>query len=122
MRDSLHGVDCFLVKRVMKVINNKLDEIMKKKGCDASNMFDEEVPEHEQEFSDDEIEKEVKRNKKLRKRGDLEDGEIPSEYAGKKRIGNKREEIRPNQQRQSQYRTSEIPVYSTSMPVAAQNA
>ncbi len=87
MRESLHGVDCFLVKRVMRVINNKLDEIMRKKGCDASNMFDEEVPEEEQEYSDDEIEKEMKRVRKLKKRGDLEDGEIPTENVGKKRTG-----------------------------------
>ena len=61
----------------MKVIGNKLDQIMKQKGCDASNMFDEEVAENEREFSDDDIEKEVKRIKKLKKRGELEDGEIP---------------------------------------------
>lgn len=30
---------------------------MKKKGCDASNMFDEEVVQEEQEFSDDDDEK-----------------------------------------------------------------
>ena len=77
MKESLHGVDCFLVKRVMKVIGNKLNQIMKQKGCDASNMFDEEVAENEREFSDDDIEKEVKRIKKLKKRGELEDGEIP---------------------------------------------
>lgn len=47
MRESLHSVDCYLVKRVMKVINNQLERLLKKKGCDASNMFDEEVAENE---------------------------------------------------------------------------
>lgn len=75
----------------MKLINGQLDEIMAKKGCDASNMFDEEVAPTEQEFSDDDDEKIQKRNRKLqnqkRKRnatgeasedGELEDGELPS--------------------------------------------
>lgn len=98
MRDALHGTDCFLVKRVMKIINNKLDHILKQKGCDASNQFDEELAEHEREYSDDEIEKEQKRIKKLKKRGDLEDGELPSELVGKKRNfakSNFREDSRP---------------------------
>jgi len=42
-----------------------LDEIIAKKGCDASNMFDEEVMATEREFSDDEEEKEAKRLRKL---------------------------------------------------------
>lgn len=37
---------------------------MKKKGCDASNFHDEEIPETEQEFSDDEKEREFKKAKK----------------------------------------------------------
>ena len=49
----------------MRLINGKLDELMSKKGCDASNMFDEEVLPTEQEYSDDEDEKEAKRLKKL---------------------------------------------------------
>merc|ERR1711916_229615 len=36
------------------------------KGCDASNMFDEEVAEHELEFSDDEQEQQHKRARKKR--------------------------------------------------------
>ena len=44
MRESLHTERVFLVKRTLRMINNRLDEIMAKKGCDASNMFDEEVP------------------------------------------------------------------------------
>ena len=75
----------------MKLINGKLDEIMKKKGCDASNMFDEEVLPTELEHSDDEEEKEQKRLRKQRLKNkrrhgemnsgseDLEDGEMPNE-------------------------------------------
>jgi hypothetical protein len=54
-----------VVKRTMKLINGKLEEIMKKKGCDASNMFDEELMPTEQEFSDDDEEKEAKKLRKL---------------------------------------------------------
>jgi hypothetical protein len=32
---------------------------MQKKGCDASNIYDEEIPAEEQEHSDDEKEKEA---------------------------------------------------------------
>lgn len=64
MRESLHTEKVFLVKRTLKVINNKLDEMLSKKGCDASNMFDEEIPAEEQEFSDDDLEKEHKKSKK----------------------------------------------------------
>jgi hypothetical protein len=58
MRESLHGCETFLVKRTLRLINNKIDKILKMKGCDASNMFDEELAPEEQEFSDDENEKE----------------------------------------------------------------
>ncbi len=43
MRESLHGCETYLVKRTLKLINNQLDRILSKKGCDASNMFDEEL-------------------------------------------------------------------------------
>jgi hypothetical protein len=43
MRESLHGLELFLVKRTLRLINNKIDSILKMKGCDASNMFDEEL-------------------------------------------------------------------------------
>ena len=80
----------WVVKRTMKLINGHLDEIIAKKGCDASNMFDEEVMKTEQEYSDDEEEKEAKKLRKLQNRRkrdrpdgaasssgeDLEDGEI----------------------------------------------
>lgn len=41
---------------------------MSKKGCDASNIYDEELAEHEREFSDDEKEREAKKAKKNKKR------------------------------------------------------
>jgi hypothetical protein len=43
MKEALHGKECFVVKRCLKLINSRLDSIMKQKGCDASNMFDEEL-------------------------------------------------------------------------------
>ena len=58
---------------------------MKQKGCDASNMFDEELGQDEQEFSDDDAENEFKRLKKQKKRGDFEEGELPDQVVGKKR-------------------------------------
>lgn len=55
---------------------------MKKKGCDASNIYDEELAEHDREFSDDDKEREWKKAKKLKRKqknaaaNDLEEGEI----------------------------------------------
>ena len=83
-----------LVKKCLKVINADLPNIMKKKGCDASNIYDEEVPEHEQEYSDDEKEKAAKRARKnkLKRKGkmesegsdeeDEEEGEIKAANSG----------------------------------------
>ena len=68
MKEQLHDKHVYVVKRTMKVINSKMDDIMKKKGCDASNMYDEEVLETEQDFSDDEMERETKRLRKNLKR------------------------------------------------------
>jgi len=85
MKEALHGKECFVVKRCLKLINSRLDSIMKQKGCDASNMFDEELGQDEQEFSDDDAEKEFKRLKKQKKRGDFEEGELPDQVVGKKR-------------------------------------
>ena len=80
LKSKLHDKHTYVVKRTMKLINSKLSEIMSKKGCDASNMFDEEVADSDREYSDDEAEKEAKRLKKLKKRGenDLEEGELPA--------------------------------------------
>jgi len=55
---------------------------MSKKGCDASNIYDEEIGEQEREFSDDEKEREHKRAKKNKKKNkamndrEMEEGEI----------------------------------------------
>lgn len=53
---------------------------MSKKGCDASNIYDEEAN-SDREFSDDEAEREYKKNKKNKRKNkrqgdDLEEGEI----------------------------------------------
>lgn len=72
------------------------------KGCDASNMFDEELAPDEQEFSDDEHEKEQKRLKKLRRTGKLEEGEIPSDsLVGKKRLNNDKNSYQQKNAKQS---------------------
>lgn len=88
IKEALHGEEAYVVKRTLKLINNRLDELMSQKGCDASNQFDEECMEHEREFSDDEAEKEFKRKKKQsnKRKAELEEGEIEEEkFAGKKR-------------------------------------
>ena len=51
----------------MKLINSRLDDLIASKGCDASNMFDEEVLPTEQEFSDDEKERVAKQKRKQQK-------------------------------------------------------
>ena len=69
---------------------------MQRKGCDASNMFDEEVPVLDQEYSDDDLERDAKRSKKQQHQkkasnktgGDdssMEEGELPSKPQNKKR-------------------------------------
>ena len=75
MKEQLHGQPCCVVKRTMKLINSRLDDLIAQRGCDASNMFDEELLPTEQEFSDDDEEKEAKKLRKQqvqkkRKRGD----------------------------------------------------
>jgi hypothetical protein len=60
-----------------------LPSILKKKGCDASNIFDEEANRNEKDFSDDEAERDFKKGKKLKKRKDREDGEIDSDRDSK---------------------------------------
>ena len=61
----------------MKVITSEIPKLLVKKGCDASNLYDEEIQEDDLEFSDDEKEKEYKRSKKESKKSKgLEDGEI----------------------------------------------
>lgn len=61
-----------VVTKTLKTINAKLPEIMSKKGCDASNAFDEECATletgGEAYFSDDEKEREANRKKKQKKK------------------------------------------------------
>lgn len=69
------------MRKCMKVITSQIPVLLKKKGCDASNLYDEEILEKEQEFSDDEKEKEHKKAKKnAKKMKYLEDGEILQTY------------------------------------------
>ena len=113
------------------MINARLPEIMSKKGCDASNIYDEEVPERDQEYSDDEKEKEAKKaKKKLKKRlreaaSDEEDKESEGEEEGEIKGKNqfvKRQHFQKDQKRfnNQRGRGSTIPMYSTTMPVTQQ--
>jgi len=40
---------------------------MSRKGCDASNIYDEEIPERDREYSDDEMEREAKKKGKKKR-------------------------------------------------------
>jgi len=54
--------------------------MMQAKGCDASNIYDEEIPEKDRDFSDDEKEKDHKKARKTsKKHKNLEEGEIPND-------------------------------------------
>lgn len=65
-------------------------QIKQSKGTDASNGFDEELPEDEQDFSDDEKEAEFKKQKKLTKRKKINDGNniLPKRVFNKPTIPN----------------------------------
>jgi len=63
MKEYLRGRDICLVKKCLKTINSELPKIMKQKGCDASNVYDEEIA-SDAEFSDDEKERAHKKAKK----------------------------------------------------------
>jgi H/ACA ribonucleoprotein complex non-core subunit NAF1 len=90
VKNQLVDQRVYLVKKCLKVINARLPEIMSKKGCDASNIYDEEVPERDQEYSDDEKEKEAKKARKKLKRGNRQRDELSDEEA--KESGNDDEE------------------------------
>jgi predicted xylose isomerase-like sugar epimerase len=47
LRNQLVDQQVFLVSKCLKVINAQLPAIMQKKGCDASNIYDEEIPAEE---------------------------------------------------------------------------
>ena len=67
-KSMLVGSRVYLVVKTLKMISSQLPLIMARKGCDASNIYDEEVPENEREFSDDDKEKEVKKAKKAKRK------------------------------------------------------
>ena len=78
IKNQLVDQKVYLVAKTLKVINASLPVIMAKKGCDASNVYDEELPENEREFSDDDKEKEHKKALKAKKKKNRnrEEGEI----------------------------------------------
>eukprot|EP00347_Sterkiella_histriomuscorum_P019565 403341149 len=67
-KNQLIDAKIYLVAKSLKVINAQLPVILSKKGCDASNIYDEELAEHEREFSDDEKEREAKKARKNKKK------------------------------------------------------
>lgn len=82
LRNQLIDQRVFLVSKCLKVINARLPDLIAKKGCDASNIYDEEVPAEDQEYSDDDKEKEAKRahkKKKLLKRKGAQNDDMLSE-------------------------------------------
>lgn len=68
IKNQLVDSKVYLAAKTLKVINAELPKIMRKKGCDASNIYDEELPEYEREFSDDEKEREFKKARKNKKK------------------------------------------------------
>jgi len=120
LKAALHDKRTYVVKRTMKLINSKLDEIMSKKGCDASNIFDEEIPESDQEYSDDELEKEAKRLRKLKSQGkSIEDGEMPATLHEQKQKKRSQKAGQPNKRfkKHDFGDTATIPVYSTNQSI-----
>mmetsp|Transcript_27256 Transcript_27256/g.26303 ORF Transcript_27256/g.26303 Transcript_27256/m.26303 type:complete len:115 (+) Transcript_27256:535-879(+) len=83
---ELKGKEVFIVQKCMKVVTSDIPKLLNQKGCDASNAFDEEIRKEEQEFSDDELEQRIKREKKeARRNKHLEDGELPINKKRKKK-------------------------------------
>jgi len=80
-KQMLHKMETYVLKRTLKMIATDLDELINKPGCDASNMYDEEAQQNEQEFSDDEQEREYKKARKQKK--EKRDG--PKDMIGNKR-------------------------------------
>jgi rRNA processing protein Gar1 len=69
MLEFAAGVDVYCVRRHSSFVTPKSLLLGQGKGTDASNVYDEEVPEDEQEFSDDEAELASKQAKNKAKRG-----------------------------------------------------
>jgi rRNA processing protein Gar1 len=127
------GDRIFFLKRVGHTISTK--SLMGKRGCDASNAFDEELPENEVELSDDEEEKEKKKRKKSTGENPFVLPSFPNKTHKKQRVGKEEEyiinsankmkqqynnpQIFYQQQGQNQYFTSEYKMpnqYSYQMP------
>lgn len=128
MRNQILDQRVFLVQKCLKVINAQLPDIMARKGCDASNIYDEEIPERDREYSDDEMEREAKKKRK-KKRGagqssdsdaDDEEGEIKGAngQSVKGILKNKQKHKGPNPKRFNQ--GTSIPKYSASIPINMQ--
>jgi len=66
VREAFQDKKVFLVNKCMKVVGE--GELKQGKGCDASNLYDEELGAENQEFSDDEEERRVKKMKKQNKK------------------------------------------------------
>ena len=84
------------------------------KGSDASNLYDEEVAEHEVEFSDDEAEAEYKRQLK-QKRLERREGDRP-ERGNRRNRG--RVQPRPSNLRNSELNYDDVPVEDGYTPLA----
>lgn len=83
--------DVFVLETKVKVIlQSSINEIKKKTGCDASNVFDEEVNEKEMEFSDDEKEHNIK-NKKKKKTTEKEEHSHNNNNNNNKHFQNQKE-------------------------------
>lgn len=67
VKDFIKDHNVCIVKKSLKLINAELPSIMNKKGCDASNIYDEELS--DKEFSDDDAERAHKKQKKQKKLG-----------------------------------------------------
>ena len=100
--------------QLKEITKPSLESMKERKGCDASNMHDEEMPEHEREFSDDEREREAKKSKKNKRKNhnkqgsDLEEGEIEEcQYNSNSK----------NHKRPKKFDGAHIPVYSTNFSV-----
>ena len=99
---------------------------MARKGCDASNIYDEEIPEKDQEFSDDDLEKQAKKKRKKKRtkpgcaessssEADDEEGEIKPKgnQAGRGRGGHQS----GGPKRFNRGGGTSIPMYSATIPV-----
>ena len=77
---DLQGEKLCFVKEKVKFVNKF--ELIKLKGSDASNVYDEEVDDDEKEFSDDEEEKARKEKLKKRNKNNDNNKKYPNNYNG----------------------------------------